>query len=597
MIQTRISSWRLRFGLNVPPSTGAKEALQWLLLGRLVALYLLLTAVIVPRLVSTMAADPKLLDAYALLAVAFLSILAQSAWLERLGLQKPAMSTWIALGNLAFDTTMISTWLLWHPESSLFVLLYLMQILLVALTFFQRGAMLSAIAASIGFGIVSRWVGEDETLLTWGVYTALFLMVGFVGGYLSEELLRTTERLREKTQKVERLVSLQEKILSNLPTGLVTVDGEGVIHFANPAACEILKVSQDGVSGRMLAEAAPQLMPFFVQIDSEVLGDEVLGDAQQGEVPSEAKLSKTKDDFHRTYFVETHSQRGSARLQQIVELGRGRDKRILRGDVAELNAWDARAGGLLSEQAKAGRVLLFQDVTKLIQLEDKLKQHEKLAAVGQLAAGIAHEIRNPLASMSASIEMLRDAEPRSLDAAENHKLMDIAIREIDRLNMLITEFLDFVKPDKMSFDPVDLTPLLTEVLASVQVGQEKRKRIEFRTEFAQETTALGSGEKLRQVVWNFLINAMQAIDSDGTVEIGCSSAGDQRVRFWVQDTGHGMGEETLAHLFEPFFTTKERGTGLGLATAYKIVEAHHGEIRVESAKGKGTRFEVLLPRA
>lgn len=593
MIQTQIKTWKGRFGIGLPPSTGTKEALQWLLLGRLVALFLLLASGIIPRLLTSAPAPyDKLLDAYFLLSIAFLSIFCQAVWLEHLG-----GNLWVALANLCFDTALISFWLYRHPESSLFVLLYLMQILLVALTFFQRGALLAALAASVGFGIVNILTGQDPSYFTWGIYTALFMMVGVVGGYLSEELLRTSERLKEKSQRVDRLVALQEKILSSLPTGLVTVDGDGIVHFANPAACEILKMAPDRLPGQLLSSVAPALMPFFSQIESEVLRE----DGPDDESPErKTAVSQTKDDYHRTYFVEKQSQLGNARLQQIVELGRGREKKILRGDVAELNAWDASAGGLLSEQAKAGRVLLFQDVTKLIQLEDKLKQHEKLAAVGQLAAGIAHEIRNPLASMSASIEMLRDADPAALEGPENHKLMDIAIREIDRLNLLITEFLDFVKPDKMSFEPVALEPLLSEVLTSVRTGRgtkEGANAVTFSTSLSPDAIALGNGEKLKQVIWNFIINAVQAIPGEGLVEVGCSAAGSQRVRFWVQDNGSGMGEETLAHLFEPFFTTKERGTGLGLATAYKIVEAHHGEIRVESAKGKGTRFEVLLPRA
>jgi two-component system sensor histidine kinase PilS (NtrC family) len=353
-----------------------------------------------------------------------------------------------------------------------------------------------------------------------------------------------------------------------------------------------LHLDSEQLVGKRLAEASAELMPFFSQIEATPLTEDL---PEESHV--DVRLSQTRDDFHRI-FVESQLHGGSTRLQQIVELGTGRDRRILRGDVAELNTGDAYAGGLLSKQAQGGRVLLFQDVTKLIQLEDKLKQHEKLAAVGQLAAGIAHEIRNPLASMSASIEMLRDGDAKQLDGPESHKLMDIAIREIDRLNLLITEFLDFVKPDKMTLEPVDIGAMLEEVLSSVRAGQkDSAQRIEFKTSFPPGTLALASGEKLRQVVWNFLINSIQAISGQGMVEVGCAVSGNHHVRFWVSDSGHGMSEETMAHLFEPFFTTKQRGTGLGLATAYKIVEAHHGEIRVESTKGKGTRFEVLLPRA
>jgi two-component system sensor histidine kinase PilS (NtrC family) len=304
------------------------------------------------------------------------------------------------------------------------------------------------------------------------------------------------------------------------------------------------------------------------------------------------------------FFSQSTSE--SVRLQQVVEIELQNQKRILRGDVAKLEEGSELAGLLHSEE---GRVLLFQDVTQMLHLEEKLKQSEKLAAVGQLAAGIAHEIRNPLAGMSASIEMLRSSLPREAVAGENQKLMDIALREIDRLNHLISEFLDYVKPQQWKKEPVELSKLLADILLalrhpekpgkihSLKGGISVRTDIELKENYTPSVLARANPEKLKQVVWNLVINAIQSMDKQGSIEVGCERVGNGQVKFWVRDQGQGMDEKTLSHLYEPFFTTKEKGTGLGLATAYKIVESFQGEIRVQSVKGQGTYFEVFLPAA
>jgi len=310
--------------------------------------------------------------------------------------------------------------------------------------------------------------------------------------------------------------------------------------------------------------------------------------------PRETSISATGSEFHRSVFLKAKSETGGqARLQQIVEVGSGMSKRTLRGDVAEVDIGSGM-GRLLQNQAQGGRVLLFQDVTKIIHLEEKLKQHEKLAAVGQLAAGIAHEIRNPLASMSASIEMLKTAQEWT--DPENKKLMEITLKEIDRLNGLITEFLDFVKPEKLKLVSLSLNDLLQEIVTAASGMEEFKKMTSISTKF-QTIQVLAHGEKLKQVVWNLLLNAVQAIKEKGIIEIGCEAVSEQRVKWWVSDTGQGMTEEVLAHIYEPFFTTKPQGTGLGLPTVFKIIEAHHGEIKVNSVVGKGTCFEIFIPRA
>ncbi|MBY0371436.1 hypothetical protein K2X33_12165 [bacterium] len=540
------------------PQIDLSRACQWLMIARLAVLYGLLLVGVIQQIFQTTGVGPSLVLGYALLCVAFGFNALSSLIVERL-----PPSRWVALTQVAFDCFLISVWIfLSDGKESLYSLLYLIQILSVALILYQRAALGAALGASVGLAAILFVQGDPGSWMLWGVNTALFFTLGMVGGYLSEELQRTTLSLADKSRRVDELIALQQRILSEMPTGVLTVDAHWRIGFLNPAASHLLGL-ETTVVGKTLQEAAPGLLPFFERSESRT------------------------------------------RLQQVVEFQQSGHAALLRGDVAALEG--NGAGGLLHGESTEGFVLLFQDVTKVLNLEQRVKQNEKLAAVGQLAAGIAHEIRNPLAGMSASVEMLRSSLPREVVGGENQKLMDIALREIDRLNRLISEFLDFVKPANLKLEPVDLPKLIADVLfalrhpdkpgkiQSLKGGVNVRTDIELREAYEPDIFAHAQPEKLRQVLLNLVINAIQSMDKPGVIEVGCARAGTGRVRFWVRDQGQGMSEKTLSHLYEPFFTTKEKGTGLGLATAYKIIEAMRGEIRVQSTVGKGTEFEIHLP--
>lgn len=576
MIEAQIKKWNARFGLEVPAAHGEKEALQWLMIARLGIAYGVLIVVVLHQLLRR-SYDPSWILAYTLLAGVFAFNFAMA-----LAMNRAEMSARTFLLHILFDAFCISVWI--SKGGAIGVVFFLVQILVVALTFFQKGAIFCAFVASFSLGFV-KWKYGLGNISEWAIYSGLFLALGFVGGFLSEELLKTTERLKEKSRTIEKLTALHDKIISSIPTGLLTIDRNMRVNFINPSGEQILNRSSKELVGKHLGEVEPELLPFFTQIQAEHLEEETA---------EEAAVSATGTEHHRSLFLESKKQSKMARLQQTVEIGRGSSYRMLRGDVAELEP-EAGIGKLLDEKAHGGRVLLFQDVTKLIHLEEKLKQNEKLAAVGQLAAGIAHEIRNPLASMSASIEMLKAS--KELQDGENQKLMEIAIREIDRLNRLISEFLDFVKPEKIKRVPVKISDVLSQILSSVRTNQELSRGIEIVENYDAQAIVLGSEEKLKQVIWNFVLNALQAMKGTGKLLVGARPLNEYKTVFWVEDTGEGMSEEVLHHLYEPFFTTKDKGTGLGLATAYKVIEAHQGEIKVTSHLGKGTKFEIILPRA
>ncbi|MEK6628657.1 MAG: ATP-binding protein [Bdellovibrionota bacterium] len=239
---------------------------------------------------------------------------------------------------------------------------------------------------------------------------------------------------------------------------------------------------------------------------------------------------------------------------------------------------------------------LVKDVTDLRILEKQLKEKEKLAAVGTLAAGIAHEIRNPLAGISGSIQML------SQDTSDptQKKLMDIVLREIDRLNLLITEFLDYAKPEKKPDTEVDLAKIIDEVINSLKQHPDLAPgflwKIDISSSLKSKAMIIGFSEKLKQAFLNIMINAIQAMKNSNHPSLEVSLVNDNTsVILSIKDTGLGMSEENRKKMFEPFHTTKPKGTGLGLAITHKILDLHKAEIIVKSELNIGTEFIIKFP--
>jgi two-component system sensor histidine kinase PilS (NtrC family) len=270
---------------------------------------------------------------------------------------------------------------------------------------------------------------------------------------------------------------------------------------------------------------------------------------------------------------------------------------LRRGEIVHARSDGARVLGVslspLSDAGGAllGRIVNFQDVTQLRDMEEAMARSERLAAVGRLAAGIAHEIRNPLAAISGSIELL--AQPAAGGGADSGELMAIVMREVARLNALITELLEFARPRAPETQPIDLQASLAELL---RVAEHDKQLDGARVELSapQPVWVEADAAQLRQVVWNLLRNAAEASPSGApiTVELG---AEDEFARLTVRDRGPGIAAENRPRVFEPFFSTKEGGTGLGLATVHRIVEEHHGRVEIADAPGGGAAIIVRLP--
>jgi len=238
---------------------------------------------------------------------------------------------------------------------------------------------------------------------------------------------------------------------------------------------------------------------------------------------------------------------------------------------------------------RTGLIGIFQDLTQKKKLESEIKNKEKWAAIGELSANIAHEIRNPLASLRGSIEMLREGK---VPEKHKEKLMGIALSEMERLNNTITDFLTYCSPKPLELQRVDMHLLLDTTLELLKNTGHNRE-ISITREFEGELFVHADPEKMKQVFWNLGANALQAIGEKGELTVSTKSS-SHYISISFSDTGPGISPSNIDKIFYPFFTTKDRGTGLGLAIAFRIVEEHNGRLSVASSPGIKTTFEISL---
>jgi signal transduction histidine kinase len=256
-----------------------------------------------------------------------------------------------------------------------------------------------------------------------------------------------------------------------------------------------------------------------------------------------------------------------------------------------------------------GHTLIFQDITKFKEMEDQMKRVDKMAALGVLASGMAHEIRNPLASLSGSIQILKS--DLVLDQSQQ-RLMEITLRESERLNALITDFLLFAQPPQTHKIPCEMWKVIEETIEMFRHSPDFHGGIRIvRHPPPEIVRARLDPDQMKQVFWNLLINASQAMSDGGEISIQLLKEADpfrvrrvhlssernglEWMRISITDSGNGIPPQEKEKIFEPFFTTKESGTGLGLSIVHKIVENHNGVIKVESEIGKGSTFTIYMP--
>ncbi len=439
---------------------------------------------------------------------------------------------------------------------SLFGFVYIVWIVHSALRAGSLGATITPLAAivafgAVGWGLAAGWLPElqpaehatpREALATLGSHALAFVLVAVLARRLARDIKRGQQELHE-------LGEIHRRIFDNVSSGLLTVTDDSRVTSFNREAERITGLTAREVVGLPLADCLPEL--------GEVLAGGGVGEPEL--VP--------EDSPRRSL---------SFRSRSGESLHLGLSLSVLRD-----------AGG----QAE-GSVVIFQDLTRLVEIEDELRRSERLAAVGQLAAGLAHEIRNPLASLSGAMELLEPELPEL--GARFPRLFGIVRRETERLDRLVTRFLDYARPGRLRLECCPLAAVLEEIAELLASSQHHSTKLVLELGPAVEVD--GDPDALRQVFWNLVLNAVEADPLDRLVRVRAAREGG-RVRVEIEDRGTGIDPEMIDRIFEPFFTTKPKGTGLGLATVHQLVERQGGSLQVTSQLGSGTTVTVLLTAA
>ncbi len=464
------------------------------------------------------------------------------------------------LGDLAVVTGLV--WVSGGPDSG-FTFLYLAVVLSGTLLFGRGGGLVTAGLASVFYAVLLQLVHagsfppprtEELPPRVWTRGQLAGNVVTNVAAFAATALLvaAAAEKLRDarllaesRKEEVARLQALHSSVLSSMSSGVVTADLSGRITFANPPAGELLQRRPQDLVGTPL-------------VDTGLISGELL-------------LAPRAPGSELLRFEGNRTPLGPGVYFGVT--------------VTPLRDGDGRT---------TGRILIFQNLTELKKLEGEVRLKEKLAAVGELAAAIAHEIRNPLASISGSVQVLSATAP---PGSSERRLMEIVVQESHRLSEILEDFLKYVRPREQAIETVDAAAALRDVVTLLTHSDELTPghAVDLRLEPESVPLRADPGQ-LRQVFWNLLRNAVAAMPGSGRLSLDARVA-DGAWSVTVADEGRGMSSEEQDRLFTPFAHAVPGGTGLGLAIVYRIVEEHGGKISVKSAPGSGTAITLTLPLA
>jgi two-component system sensor histidine kinase PilS (NtrC family) len=537
-------------------SRSAGSKLAWVIVGRLVTA-VLLTAIASLWIPAGEPQPPNHKSLLLLTIVACLTIV--YAILFRLSKNTRMQATF----QLVVDVALV-TWLVWNSDviQSPYIALYIVIIAVASLFLGPRGAVVTSVACAVAFtacslaltGVLgptvsSRLIGGSvsQTIQWIGLFDIAFLVVGLLSGRLAERQSRSDVRLQAARKSLASLRALHERIVASIRSGVVTTDLEGRIYTFNAAAHEITGYTEDAIRGQ----------------DASIL----FGDIKDHVVDALRSVEKGAT---------------SPRFETSCLTSEGMRLRL----GYSISPLSSEAG------ETTGMVITFQDLTQVRSLEETSRRQDRLAAIGRMAASIAHEIRNPLAAMRGSIQMLRSEVESDSSQAE---LMEIILRESDRLNRIITDFLSYARPRSLAPARVDVGELLHQTFALLRHSPEISANQVVEAEVPGERIFANADEgQLKQVFWNLARNALQAMPQGGTLRATLEPNSNNRLRIAFSDTGRGMTPDQVEHLFEPFSSTTG-GTGLGLSIVYQIIRDHGGTINVRSREGQGTTITVELP--
>lgn len=477
-----------------------------------------------------------------------------------------AVALQLQIGPQFFFDVSLTTWLVWATGDihSPYVALYIVIISIASIYLGSRGALVTSVGCAASYTcamllVAIGWAPDHEGIVAEALSVQLIQTVGFndiaffAVGLLAARLARrqqTDVKLLEATHELVNLRALHERIVESIRSGVVTTDLDKRICTFNSAAEEITGYRAADVSWRHASF-------LFGDITDKIKAS--MRAAEDGETSPRFEVDAVTADSLRIHL-------GFSIFPLFAEGGE-----------------------------TTGLVITFQDLTDIRALEETSRRQDRLAAVGRVAAGIAHEIRNPLASMRGSIQVLRGEMNGNGVHAE---LMEIVLRESDRLNSIITDFLTYARPRAISLTEVDLREALRETFTLLRNSPEIRAGHLLEEDVPEEPVhALADAEQIRQVFWNLARNALQAMPDGGQLRAELRPIAHGRLRIMFTDTGRGMTPEQVERLFEPFTSSTTGGTGLGLSIVFQIVRDHGGTIIARSREGHGTTITIELPGA
>jgi two-component system sensor histidine kinase PilS (NtrC family) len=449
--------------------------------------------------------------------------------------------------------------------NSYFSTLYALPIIAASTLRLWRGGMLvGALSSALYSGIVlTQYYGTPASpivvvaenlpplrvaIYTLGLNVFGFLAVAALTGYLAEGLRRADAQLQQASSELADVQAFSRHVVDSLTSGLATTDMTGIVVTFNRAA--------ENITGSTGGRAIGQPASAVLQLPPSLAG--LFGPAAGRPTQTRVEYGFTRHDGKQ------------------IEMG-------------------LSAAPLMTPRGETGFILTFQDVTESRKVEREARVQQRLAAVGEMAAGIAHEIRNPLASMSGSIQILRQELALS---DEQGQLMDIVIRESERLNETIRSFLAYARPQRQSMRHMDVRQVITDTATLLQNSAERSESHRIAVDVPADGVMLQADEgQIRQIVWNLATNGLRAMPSGGTLTLAVTPpAGEApHVVISVSDEGVGIAPEDLEGIFQPFRGSFERGTGLGLAMVHRIVSDYSGEVKVNSTRGAGTTVQVRFP--
>jgi two-component system, NtrC family, sensor histidine kinase PilS len=454
--------------------------------------------------------------------------------------------------------SLLITWLIWRTGdlTSPYITLYIVLISISSVFLRPRSTILmallcillfTALAFATGFTLIDSFgipQSRGKVIQILSFHAVAFFVVGLLASRLAERQ-RSGEELKEATKSLASLRALHERIIESIRSGLITTDLGGTIFTFNAAASEITGLRADAVKGSSIFNLIPSIKDHLEEASE---GD--------GEIQSryEADLT-TPDGF-------------------IVRVGYS---------VSRLYS---------EEQESSGYIITFQDLTEIRSMEESIRRKDRLAAVGRVGAGLAHEIRNPLGAMRGAIQVLESNMPPNSIQTD---LMGIILRESDRLNSIITNFLSYAKPKVGNFTEIDLREAVGDTVKLLRHSPDIKETHKIKESLPPQPLFVSADQtQIQQVFWNLTRNAIQAMPDGGELSISLEPARNNKAKIVFTDTGRGMPPEQVEQLFEPFAKSTTGGTGLGLSIVYQIIRDHGGTINVMSAEGEGTTITVEL---